>query len=123
MMCWPSGHPSLGAEFVEQSIGLPEGYQTLRVLDMGCVERELRRWLQTMGKMYPLVVETSDHAEYDLPSGGRLRIAFKDLPPRVIALVRLSRMEVVLAFGPQALPDEAAEFLKTFMLYTQRGGG
>jgi hypothetical protein len=106
----------------------PAEFKTLRVLDMSCTERELRRWLQVMARMYPLVLEEVDHADYTLPTGGTARIAFKELPMRVIALVRLPRMEVVLAYAANAIDDEvsgneADAFVKTFMLYTQRGGG
>ncbi|MDH4396832.1 MAG: hypothetical protein QE278_14230 [Limnobacter sp.] len=95
---------------------------------MSCTEKELRRWLQTMARMYPLIVEANDHADYTLPSGSTARIAFKELPMRVIALVRLPRMEVVLAYSDahsanQHLDHQAEAFVKTFMLYTQRGGG
>lgn len=106
----------------------PAVYKTLRVLDMSCTERELRRWLQVMARMYPLLEESTGHADYTLPNGGIARIAFKELPMRVIALVRLPRMEVVLAYSDphsanQHLAHEAESFVKTFMLYTQRGGG
>lgn len=135
---------------------LPE-YKVLRVLDMSCTERELRRWLQVMARMYPLVQEGTDYAHYILPSGGTARIGFKELPMRVIALVRLPRMEVILAYSEQRLgqasansnstheapahqsisdevtnnqsldikypAEEADAFAKTFLLYTQRGGG
>lgn len=90
---------------------------------MSCTERELRRWLQVMARMYPLQLEAADYADYHLPSGHTARISFSELPMRVIALVRLPRMEVVLSCATEAGLEEADAFVKTFMLYTQRGGG
>lgn len=98
-------------------------WNTLRVLDMSCTERELRRWLQVMARMYPLMQESEDFADYILPTGGTARIAFKPLPMRAIALVRLPRMEVSVMCSGQASPEDGDTFLKTFLLYTQRGGG
>lgn len=90
---------------------------------MSCTERELRRWLQVMARLYPMLSEGVAHADYQLSGGQTARISFSELPMRVIALVRLPRMEVVLSCDTEASPDEADAFVKTFMLYTQRGGG
>lgn len=92
------------------------------VHDMGCTERELRRYIQTMHKLFPLVAEHSDHALYEV-EGGQARIRFAKLPDRVIALARISRMEVELGFSDGVPEVVRKDFVAKFNLYTQRGGG
>lgn len=92
------------------------------VHDMGCTERELRRYLQTMNKLFPMIQEQADHATYEV-NGGQACISFHKLPDRVIALARISRMEVVLGFTEEVTQSVRDDFVAKFNLYTQRGGG
>jgi hypothetical protein len=53
---------------------------------------------------------------------GQLQIDWQVLTPRVIALVRLPRMQVHFAFhGVEPMVRQA--FMKRFDLHLQRGGG
>ena len=62
------------------------------------------------------------YADYTV-DGGTARIAWNALPDRVIALVRLKRMEVTLAFSDGVPADARAHFSKQFQMHTLRGGG
>ncbi|MCR2745491.1 hypothetical protein [Limnobacter parvus] len=97
-------------------------FNTDVALDMSCTERELRRWLQMIASIFPMVSEESSCADFTI-EGGTARIAWKPMPDRVIALIRLSRMEVVLAFSEGVSADARAQFSKQFQMYTLRGGG
>ncbi len=89
--------------------------------DMACTEAEWLAWLPAaMG----------DHAwrqdgnvvSAQLEGDGHVRIEWKILPPRTIALMRLPRMGVTFEFTDT---DESARysFMRRFDLTTQRGGG
>lgn len=58
----------------------------------------------------------------ELPGGGRLHLAWTELPPRQIALVRMPRLQVDFRFErADAVARQA--FMKPFDLMLQRGGG
>jgi hypothetical protein len=97
-------------------------FNTDKALDMSCTERELRRWLQMIAAIFPMTSEEDAHADYTV-EGGTARIAWKELPDRVIALVCLKRMEVTLAFSEGVPADARAHFSKQFQMHTLRGGG
>lgn len=97
-------------------------FNTDKALDMSCTERELRRWVHMIAELFPMTSEQPDHADFEV-QGGTARIAWKEMPDRVIALVRLKRMEVTLAFSEGVPADARAHFSKQFQMHTLRGGG
>jgi hypothetical protein len=97
-------------------------FNTDAALDMSCTERELRRWIQMIAALFPMLAEEESHADFTL-EGGTARIAWKQLPDRVIALVRLKRMEVTLAYSEGVPAGARAHFSKQFQMHTLRGGG
>lgn len=97
-------------------------FNTDVALDMSCTERELRRWVHMIAAIFPMTAEEVSYADYTV-EGGTARIAWKELPDRVIALVRLQRMEVTLAFSDDVPADARAHFSKQFQMHTLRGGG
>jgi hypothetical protein len=97
-------------------------FNTDKALDMSCTERELRRWLQMIAALFPMTAEEAFHADFTV-EGGTARIAWKEMPDRVIALVRLKRMEVTLAYSDGVPVEARAQFSKQFQMHTLRGGG
>lgn len=97
-------------------------FNTDKALDMSCTEQELRRWVHMIAKLFPMISEQASHADFEV-QGGTARIAWKALPDRVIALVRLKRLEVTLAFSDGVAADARAHFSKQFQMHTLRGGG
>lgn len=95
---------------------------------MACTPRELMRWLsELIAKLYPLQrispgEPNAGYADYQL-SQGLARVRWSALPDRVIALVRLKRLEVSLEFEAQVDAVTRASFIKQFELHTLRGGG
>jgi hypothetical protein len=101
--------------------------------DMACTEAEWLRWLPQAVGEHPwdwIDPQAPDHDQVSpwtgsvrvaLP-GGLLHIAWHALPPRVIALLRLPRLQVYFRFAGVA-QEERNRFMKRFDLYTQRGGG
>ena len=53
---------------------------------------------------------------------GRLALAWRELPPRRIALLRMPRLAIVFHFEGVDEAERQA-FMRYFDLYTQRGGG
>ena len=88
--------------------------------DMACTEAEWLRWLpQAIGER-----------EWDARAGtarvrigdGTLDLAWRDAPPRRLALLELPRLHVVFTF--EGVDDAVRHaFMKRFDLYMQRGGG
>jgi hypothetical protein len=90
------------------------------VRDMGCTEREWLGWLpNAIGDN----AWTQDGASVRVEIGaGGLHLQWQDLPPRVIALMRMPRLQVAFEF--HGLDDaQRYTFMKRFDLYMQRGGG
>lgn len=88
--------------------------------EMGCTAAELAGWLPAASGGRPVALR-DDGADVSIDSG-RLRLAWRTLPPRRIALVVLPRLAVSFEFD--SVPDDARQrFMKFFDLYTQRGGG
>lgn len=88
--------------------------------EMGCTEAELLRWLPgaVNGHALTLLPRSADIAI----DGGRLELAWRALPPRQIALMRMPRLAIDFHFeGVGESPRQA--FMRYFDLYTQRGGG
>lgn len=88
--------------------------------EMGCTEAEWRGWLPGAVRDQPLSLGEAQ-ARVDLPPGG-LHLAWQELPPRQIGLVRLPRLAVQFRFDGV---DAAARlhFMRYFDLYMHRGGG
>lgn len=88
--------------------------------DMACTEAEWLGWLPRAlaGYAWHLTPQTL-LVELGV---GRLQVNWHPLPPRVIALMRLPRLQVVFSFNGVS-PDERRAFMKRFDLYLQRGGG
>lgn len=88
--------------------------------EMGCTEAELLRWLPgaVNGRPLTLLPRSADIAI----DAGRLELAWRELPPRQIALMRMPRLAIAFHFEGV---DEALRqaFMRYFDLYTQRGGG
>jgi hypothetical protein len=88
--------------------------------EMGCTEAELLMWLPGAARGRPLTLlpRSADIAI----DGGRLELAWREMPPRQIALMRMPRLAIAFHFEGV---DEASRqaFMRYFDLYTQRGGG
>lgn len=88
--------------------------------EMGCTEAELLMWLPgaVNGHALTLLPRSAEVAI----DGGRLELAWRELPPRQIALLRMPRLAIAFHFEGV---DEALRqaFMRYFDLYTQRGGG
>lgn len=89
---------------------------------MACTERELLRWLGIMETLFELAQREPSVWVFNLQSG-QARIAWSPLPDRVIALVRLKRLEVRLECETAVTEDQARRFVYEFDRHTQRGGG
>lgn len=88
--------------------------------DMACTEAEWLGWLPRAlaGHVWR---QSAQALEVEL-GAGRLKVRWHSLPPRVIALLRLPRLQVAFAFDGVSA-DERRAFMKKFDLYLQRGGG
>jgi hypothetical protein len=88
--------------------------------EMGCTEAELLRWLPgaTNGHALTLLPRSAEIAV----DGGRLELAWRELPPRQIALMRMPRLAIAFHFEGVSEAQRQA-FMRYFDLYTQRGGG
>jgi hypothetical protein len=87
---------------------------------MGCTEAELLRWLPgaVNGHALALLPRSAEVAIDD----GRLELAWRELPPRQIALMRMPRLAIAFHFEGVGEARRQA-FMRFFDLYTQRGGG
>lgn len=88
--------------------------------EMGCTEAELLMWLPGAVNAHALTLMPRS-AEVAI-GAGRLELAWRELPPRQIALMRMPRLAISFHFEGV---DEARRqaFMRYFDLYTQRGGG
>lgn len=88
--------------------------------EMGCTEAELLRWLPgaVNGRALTLMPRSAEVAI----EGGRLDLAWRELPPRQIALMCMPRMAISFHFEGVSEAQRQA-FMRYFDLYTQRGGG
>jgi hypothetical protein len=88
--------------------------------EMGCTQAEWLMWLPAAIGAHPWKQE-GNSAAVDLAPGS-LRLDWRTLEPRVIALMRMPRLHVGFRFeGLDA--DQRLVFMKRFDLYMQRGGG
>lgn len=88
--------------------------------EMGCTEAELLMWLPgaVNGRPLALLPRSADIAI----GAGRLELAWRELPPRQIALMRMPRLAINFHFEGVDEAERQA-FMRYFDLYTQRGGG
>jgi hypothetical protein len=115
-MCWPSGRPSQGAE-------LQASYAEQFTREYGCTEAEWLGWLPAaLGEGE--VQRAGQHLEQRWPGqpGACLRLEWAVLPPRVIALAVLPRLQVSFSFTRLDEPQRFA-FMRRFDLHMLRGGG
>lgn len=86
----------------------------------------LADWLRTLpGAVLPHRLEAAADARaavVHLHDGGHLRLAWCELPPRVIALARFPRLQVDFRFE-QVDAARRSAFMARFDRYMQRGGG
>lgn len=89
--------------------------------DMGTTESEwLMRLPQAIGT-WPWQQDGAQQLRVDL-GAGHLRLCWQELPPRVIALMRMPRLSVRFAF--EGVQEEVRQqFMRRFDLTMQRGGG
>lgn len=93
--------------------------------DMACTESEWLRWLPAAVGAVPCQVLAGNggqgNATVTCPQG-HLLLRWLPLPPRVIGLLRMPRLQVQFVFD--GVPDEERQrFMRRFDLHTQRGGG
>ncbi len=88
--------------------------------EMGCTEAELLMWLPgaANGRPLKLMPRSADIAI----DAGRLELAWRELPPRKIALLRMPRLAISFHFEDVG-EEQRQAFMRYFDLYTQRGGG
>ena len=88
--------------------------------EYGCSEAEWLRWLPGAVRAQALTL-SEGRAAVGIGTG-HLRLQWRPLPPRRIALITLPRLQVRFAF--EHVEDSArASFMRYFDLYLQRGGG
>ena len=90
--------------------------------DTGCTESDWLRWLPGACGPHLLSLPDRGGAQVRIGERGQLRLNWRVMPARRIALVSLPRMLVHYQFsGLNAA--ERADFMRYFDLYMQRGGG
>lgn len=97
-------------------------YPARFVREMSCTEAEWLRWLPRAVGDHPWT-RSRQAAEAEVQLGsGTLCLRWQILPPHVLGLVRLPRLQLAFVFDGV---DDAQRllFMKRFDLYTQRGGG
>lgn len=91
------------------------------VRDMGCTPADLVRWMPAAVGNQPLRW-TDSGCEVALLEGRSVRFTWQVLAPRRIALMRIERLQLEIAFtGCDA--ETRRLFLAKFDAYTRRGGG
>lgn len=88
--------------------------------DHGCTLAEWLRWLPEAVHGHAVAVDPGG-ARVAIGAGA-LHLAWHELPPRQIALVRLPRLQVSYAFDGVDVATRL-RFMKRFDLHIQRGGG
>ena len=131
-MCWRSGRRSRADEaahaanctrHAQSSRGHPliaedrERFER----DYGCTEREWLAWMPSATGGRERVPEGTQGLRVRV-GNGQLVLRWSVLAPRVIALMRLPRLAVTFSFEGVPL-EERREFLRTFDMHLQRGGG
>jgi hypothetical protein len=89
--------------------------------EYGCSEAEWLGWIPGATQGLPLQRPAPSSLMVTV-GAGQLRLRWEVLEPRVIALMRLPRLQVDFEFVDVAL-DDRVEFLRVFDRHLQRGGG
>lgn len=90
--------------------------------EQGCTLADWARDLPGAVKHHSLEATDLGSAVVHLAGGGRLHLAWQELPPRRIGMARLPRLQVDFRFD--AVSAEArTDFMRYFDLFLQRGGG
>ena len=89
--------------------------------ELGCTEREWLMWLPRAVHGHALALDPGSAGV--TIGAGRLRLDWKVLPPRHIALARLPRLAVRFAFDESIPEATRQDFMRRFDLYMMRGGG
>lgn len=89
--------------------------------EMGCTEAEWLGWLPAAIGKHPWQRDGAS-ARVALGAAGTLHLQWCVGAPRVIALMRVPRLQVSFRFAGLDAPQRHA-FMKRFDLYMQRGGG
>jgi hypothetical protein len=89
--------------------------------EYGCTEREWLAWMPGATGGHTLSAEGARSLRVAIGSG-RLVLTWSALPPRVIALLRMPRLQVTFAFDG-VTGEERRKFLRHFDMHLQRGGG
>lgn len=100
---------------------MQSSYPPSFVRDMGCTPREWLQWLPEAIGNHRWSLE-HERAQVQLDGAARLTLNWRVLPPRVIALMRMPRLEVSFDFE-HTTEEQRYTFMKRFDLYMQRGGG
>lgn len=89
--------------------------------EMGCTVADLRA--QLPGASRGAAIDWHDDGADVHLTPGLLRLRWRLLPPRRIALITLPRLAVHFEFAPTVDADARTRYMRFFDLYTQRGGG
>lgn len=100
----------------------PSTYTEAFEREHGCTEAEWLQWLPGAVDGHALELGTAGAATVQLP-GGKLRLQWRPLPPRRIALIRMPRLQVNFRFDAGIDADTRVRFMRRFDLFMQRGGG
>jgi hypothetical protein len=88
--------------------------------EMGCTEAEWLGWLPRAAGAHAYELRAGQALVYI--GAGALALHWQVVEPRVIALIKIPRLQVRFSF--QGLDDaQRFAFMRRFVLYTQRGGG
>lgn len=90
--------------------------------DYGCTLAEWERDLPRAVGAHVMARPAPGQAAVSLAGGGRLMLAWQELPPRRIAGLRLPRLQVDFRFEQVDAASRTA-FMHPFDLTLQRGGG
>jgi hypothetical protein len=88
--------------------------------EMGCTEAELLGWFPGAARECEVAIAPGS-AQVSIGEGV-LRLHWRTLPPRRIALLQMPRLALEFVFDGVA-DDVRQQFMRYFDLYTQRGGG
>lgn len=101
---------------------MQSSYAQAFVREMGCTPAEWLGWLPGAVGAHALRVDPAAQTAQVSLGPGRLVLGWMPLEPRVIALLRMPRLEVRFRF--EGVDDAVRhDFMRYFDLYMQRGGG
>lgn len=89
---------------------------------MGCTDADLMRSLPVALPGATVAADAAAGAVEAVFTDGTLRLNWRTLPPRKIALLEIPRLQVQFEYTGMA-PERRREVQRRFDLATQRGGG